>query len=246
MTRMPRSSLTPKILQPLSHNDSLIRSSVYTPKQGLSTATPTYPGKEAEAALKSLTTTDGYKQVYEKLNQMKKENREPVEDRMRERKQTEIERPRIVPVLRREPLQEKEMNNSREIQRKLAQRRHTEGGKKEDPSSSKIEKKYKLLKQRYSEVLYERSLDRVKAVANQKCLGALEKKLEEGECERVSLHKENEGMKRELDLMERTVRTTHLLLAFYKLSSWDSKITSRNCQNGFWKWRMAVKAELVH
>ena len=70
----------------------------------MSTATPTYPGKEAEAALKSLTTTDGYKQVYEKLNQMKKENREPVEDRMRERKQTEIERPRIVPVLRREPL----------------------------------------------------------------------------------------------------------------------------------------------
>lgn len=31
-----------------------------------------------------MTTADGYKQVYERLNRMKKENREPVEDRMRE------------------------------------------------------------------------------------------------------------------------------------------------------------------
>lgn len=39
--------------------------------------------------------------------------------------------------------------------------------------------------------------------------------------------RENEGMKKELDLMERTVRTTHLLLAFYKLSAWDARIAGR-------------------
>ena len=58
------------------------------------------------------------------------------------------------------------MNLSGENERKLVQRRHTEGGKKEgDTSDSKLEKKYKLLKQRYSEVLYERSLERVRMEA---------------------------------------------------------------------------------